>query len=374
MGAMDELIDPAVVARLRSVVAAAAPAADLPAMARAEHEVPGRRLRERVDLVRDALLSDVPADFPVAERIVGDILDDPRFAGWMIWPVSEFVAIRALESGSTAHFDAGMDLLARLTVGLTGEFAVRDLLIARPERGLAVMRSWTTHENEHVRRLATEGSRTYLPWAKRVPWLLAHPRATRAILDASYRDPTEYVRRSAGNHLNDLSRVDPGVVIEIATAWAAGPDGNTAAVLRRGLRTLAKRGEQASLALLGFDGADLRVSRPRLSSGVVPWGGAVDITAEVSNDGESDATVAIDYSVGFQRADGSVRPKVFKLASRRIAAGESVVVTKTHSFLPITTRTYYPGPHVVTVQANGLLSAQEHFVLTGPDGIEAGRP
>ncbi|MEJ2889448.1 hypothetical protein [Actinomycetospora aeridis] len=78
--------------------------------------------------------------------------------------------------------------------------------------------------------------------------------------------------------------------------------------------------------------------------------------------------MAIDYSIGFQRANGTVSAKTFKLGSRHIAAGGSTVVTKTHSFRPITTRTYYPGPHDVTVQANGVLSPSGTFVLERPDG------
>ncbi|KQQ07520.1 hypothetical protein ASF46_17885 [Rathayibacter sp. Leaf296] len=362
MGAMDDLIGPEVVARLREALREVAPL-DLPALTEAPGALDGLRLRQRVDLVRDALLSDLPAGFPAVEGLVLELVEQPLLDGWMIWPVTELVTVRALESGSAEHFDAALALLARLTVGLTGEFAIRDLLIARPERALAVMLTWTDHENEHVRRLATEGSRAFLPWAKRVPWLIAHPRATRGILDASYRDSSEYVRRSTANHLNDLSRLDPEIVIETAAGWSADPDANTPRVVRHALRTLLKKGHPAALVLAGFDGGLLRVGRPRLSVDVVPWGGSVEISAEVVNEGGTEATVVIDYSIGFQRADGSVRPKTFRLATRRLAAGERATVTRTHSFREITTRRYYPGAHSVTVQANGVVSTPIDFVL-----------
>jgi 3-methyladenine DNA glycosylase AlkC len=365
MGTMDEMVDPGVVARLRDSLTAVAPGLPLSALTEAEHAVPGRRLRERVNIVRDALLDDVPAGFPAAHRAVLDVLKVPQFGGWMIWPTSEFVTARALESGSTTDFDTAMDVLAQLTIGLSSEFAVRDLLIARPERALAVMRTWTGHENEHVRRLATEGSRSYLPWARRVPWLIAHPDATRGIIDAIYRDPAEYVRRSVANHLNDLSRVDPALVAEIGRGWHGEPDVNTPWLLRRGLRTLVKKGDPESLSLLGYTGDGLRVGHPHLSSPTVPPGGTLEFSAVVTNDGSTDAAVAIDYSIGFLRANGAVSPKTFKLASRRLAPGESVEVGKTHSFRPITTRTYYPGRHYVTVQANGNVSPSVDFTLEG---------
>jgi hypothetical protein len=76
--------------------------------------------------------------------------------------------------------------------------------------------------------------------------------------------------------------------------------------------------------------------------------------------------VAIDYAIGFLRANGSVSPKTFKLGSRSLAPGETVVVTKSHSFRPITTRVYYPGAHFITVQANGLLSPRADFLVQSP--------
>jgi 3-methyladenine DNA glycosylase AlkC len=363
MGVMDDLISPEVVARLSGAVEAIMPAVALPTLTATTRAVVGARLRDRVSFVRDALLQDLPTGFPAAEHVVIDLLEEPQFEGWMIWPVTEFVTARALESGSVADFDSAMRLLTRLTVGLTGEFAVRDLLMARPERALAIMSSWTTDENEHVRRLATEGSRTYLPWARRVPWLLAHPRATRAILDASYRDSSEYVRRSTANHLNDLSRVDVPVVLDIAAGWAADPDPRTPRVLKHGLRTLIRSANPTALALVGFGGGRLTVGPPLLSQDVVPWDGVLEFSAEVVNEGVTDAIVVIDYSIGFRRANGTMRSKTFRLATRRISAGSHVTVAKTHSFRPLTTRAYYPGAHSVVVQANGVLSPQTNFTL-----------
>lgn len=363
MGTMDELINADVVSRLRDALRTVAPTVQLPALDDATGGLSGRRLRDRVDIVRYALLQDIPAGFPAAERIVRSAHELPQFTGWLIWPVSEFVTARAVGSDAPADFDSAMDVLAMLTPRLSSEFAIRDLLNARPERALDTMRTWTSHDDEHVRRLATEGSRAYLPWARRVPWLIANPAATRSIVDATYRDPAEYVRRSAANHLNDLSRVDPALVTEIGRGWKSHPDANTPWMLRHGLRTLVKKADPDALTLLGYTGDRLRVDRPDLSRATVGLGEDLTFSAVVANDGDTEATVAIDYSIGFARANGSVSPKTFKLTSRRLAPGETVVVSKTHSFRPITTRVYYPGRHFVTVQANGTLSPRADFTL-----------
>ena len=364
MGTMDELINPGVIGKLRSSLKTVEPTLELPTLTQASATLDGMRLRDRVDLVRDALLTDLPPGFPATERIVDGVLSVPGFAGWMIWPTTELVTARALEDGSASAFDSGMALLARLTIGLSSEFAIRDMLIARPERALETIETWTGHENEHVRRLASEGTRAYLPWAKRVPWLIGHSDATRGILDALYRDDVEYVRRSVANHLNDLSRVDPATVTRTAQKWAENPDAHTPWVLRHGLRTLIKNANREALALVGYSGDHVRVARPQVSNSVVRiHDDALTFTALVTNEDDAEAAVAIDYAIGFQRANGTVSPKTFKLTSRRLAPGESVTVTKTHSFRRITTRTYYPGRHFVTVQANGARSPEAEFTV-----------
>ncbi|CAH0203775.1 hypothetical protein SRABI76_02084 [Microbacterium oxydans] len=368
MGAMDELIDATVIDTLRSALTHADPALGLSALAAVRDAVDGERLRTRVDLVREALLVDAPAGFAQTEHLVDAALSVPEFGGWMIWPVTEFVTARALDDGSTAAFDAGLALLARLTIGLSSEFAIRAMLIARPERVLETAYEWTGHENEHVRRLASEGTRSYLPWAKRVPWLIEHPGATLGILDALYRDESAYVRRSVSNHLNDLSRIDPALVVRTAGNWAARADPRTPAVIRHGLRTLIKNADPDALRAVGYSGDRIEVDRPHLDSTEVPiHEGAVTFTALVTNEGDADAVVAIDYVIGFQRSRGTVSPKTFKLTSRTLAPGESITVEKSHSFRRITTRAYYPGSHFVAVQANGRRSPEAEFTLVARD-------
>lgn len=59
----------------------------------------------------------------------------------------------------------------------------------------------------------------------------------------------------------------------------------------------------------------------------------------------------------------SAGPKTFTLATRALAPGESVVVSRTHSFRRMTTRTHHPGRHTITVQANGSRSPEAEFVV-----------
>jgi hypothetical protein len=63
------------------------------------------------------------------------------------------------------------------------------------------------------------------------------------------------------------------------------------------------------------------------------------------------------------RSKGKQTPKVFKLSKRDLAPGETLTITKKHSFAPVTTRKYYPGEHAVEVQINGNLYGREVFFL-----------
>lgn len=114
-----------------------------------------------------------------------------------------------------------------------------------------------------MRRLASEGTRPRLPWAPRLAALVADPTPALPVLDALYRDSSEYVRRSVANHLNDISRDHPRTAVAVAARWLAEPAPTTPSLVRHGLRTLVKAGQPDALTLLGYDPeASVRVAGP----------------------------------------------------------------------------------------------------------------
>jgi hypothetical protein len=231
---MNELLNPAVIGDLAERLSAVAPERDLGPLQRiTAAQLEPLSLRERTDLVSAALIEALAANYSAAAAIVRGLLVDPAFRGWGVWPVGETMATLALVDGSAAAFDDALALMAELTPRLTSEFPIRRLLEADLGRALPLVLAWTGHPDEHVRRLASEGTRAYLPWAIRVRALLADPSATVPIIDALYRDPSDYVRRSVANHLNDLARHDPGAPPRHPRA---GGTGQRAAVRPHGVR------------------------------------------------------------------------------------------------------------------------------------------
>ena len=415
MGAMNELINAAAVDGLRrhlsvasrSVAsqrvtapsvnhAAALPGApelkragelEWPRLRAAAQGVDGLSLRARSDFVSAALIADLPDDYGTVAAIFRRALDEPGFTGWMIWPVTETVTTLALaadaaasvepgaststESNPTASartaFDDGLELLAELTPRLTGEFAIRRFLEADLDRALAIIQNWTTHPNEHVRRLASEGTRAFLPWAIRARALLAHPHSTTPILTALRSDESEYVRRSVANHLNDLGRQSPELATTLARSWMADADAHTQWVVRHGLRVLIKKAYPPALALLGFDEVSVTVGDPVLDVATVTMPGSLGFEFDITNTGETAARLAVDYLVYYVKANGTLAPKVFKLTTTTVPAGETVRMRKRHAFHPMTTRVHYPGAHALELQINGQRYARTSFELAGAD-------
>jgi hypothetical protein len=102
-----------------------------------------------------------------------------------------------------------------------------------------------------VRRLVSEGSRPRLPWGLQLKALVADPSPTLPLLRALQDDPSEYVRRSVANHLNDIAKDHPALVADWLRTHL--PDATPArrALLRHASRTLIKAGRPRGAGGLG---------------------------------------------------------------------------------------------------------------------------
>ena len=81
------------------------------------------------------------------------------------------------------HWDLSMAALERYTRYSTAEFAVRPFIIKHEARMIAQMTAWTEHDNEHVRRLASEGCRPALPWGQALTSFKKDPSPVLQILE-----------------------------------------------------------------------------------------------------------------------------------------------------------------------------------------------
>ena len=356
------MLGPAEVTVLHNVLTAAVPGTDFSGVLAAGDRLEPLSLRGRTDVVAEAL-AEALGSYPAAASAFRAALADPAFKGWMMWPVTEAAVTLALHDGGEIAFDDGLALLAELTPRLTSEFAIRRMLQARPDRALEIIQDWTDHPDAHVRRLASEGTRPYLPWAVRVPQLMGRPEATLPILNAMHNDSEDYVRRSVANHANDLARHAPDLVVEAAARWQGTGTSGSAWVVRHALRTLVKKGNPGALALLGFAPAEVSVTDLSAEAGSVLLPGELAFGFLLTNTGDAAARLAVDYAVHFVKASGATAEKVFKLATVELGPGESRKLTGRHAFRQMTTRRHYAGTHALEMQVNGVRHGRLEFEL-----------
>jgi 3-methyladenine DNA glycosylase AlkC len=372
MPTAEELISVESIRELAKILQASRPLTGKWAAVRASTSaLPKLGLSDRARTVATAILDDLPGGYRPLAAAIRTTLQDPALSGWMVWPVTEAVALAAANSANTSDFDDGLALLAELTPRLTGEFAIRTFLNANLDRTLRTVLSWTGHSDPSVRRLASEGTRPKLPWAKQVPALNNQPDKTVPVLDQLYRDESDFVRRSVANHLNDISRLDPGLATSTATRWASDGDKHTPGLMRHSMRTLIKRGNPAALALVGFTGEReaFTVTGPAIDVDHVELGQDLVFSASITNVSPSPATVAIDYVINHVKANGRHAPHVFKLTKKTLAPGATLDLTRRHPFRLITTRTYYSGEHDVQLQINGHRFGTAAFTLQVPERL-----
>jgi len=268
-----------------------------------------------------------------------------------------------IETYGINHFETSAKAIEFVTQFTSCEFAVRPFILQYEKEMIAKMIEWSNHDNHHVRRLASEGSRPRLPWAIALPVFKKNPTAILPILENLKNDRSEYVRRSVANSLNDISKDNPELVLEIAGKWK-GKSETTDALLKHGCRTLLKQGENRVMDLFGFsENENIILSDFQLVTPVVKIGEPVVFSFSVANNWENTSSVRLEYAVYYLRQNGSHSKKVFKISERVVAAGEKLNVIRKQSFRVITTRKFYPGEHKLSVILNGNEQGISTFML-----------
>lgn len=362
----DQLFNEATVATLADAVAKASKTFNPQLFSRETLAAfPDLELKDRIRHMVDRLGQQLPNDFEQAVAILEKALPprlDPTLKdddfGHFIWSVpAEWVALH----GCTAErLERALAFLQQATMRFSVENAIRPFLVKFPEPSMVFIRKCAGNENYHVRRLASEGIRPYLPWAQRV--VLPADQVV-DVLKLLHADPTRYVTRSVANTLNDLSRDHPDLVIRTLKAWRKSKSQEAAELewmTRHALRTLVKSDHQQALELLGYPSApkfslhEVRVSETVEVGGVLEWQGTINSKARQK--------LKIALRVHFLKANGSHSAKVF--AVKDVDAGkESIETTKKVAFKPATTRTLYMGTHHVELVVNGKVRGKRSFEL-----------
>lgn len=331
-------------------------------------KLPDLTYSERLNLIVEGQEKYLPQDFPIAAKIIVDSLLPAYDSDELENANNRFiVATKAvyISNNGQGYFDISMQALYEITKRMTSEWGVRAFFINYPEKTLAVFKKWTTDKDPHVRRLVSEGSRPYLPWGKKLPQFEKDPTPTLALLELLKNDESAYVRRSVANHLNDHTKKHPDLVVETLKRWQSeNSDKNTMRMIKHALRTLLKKGHAGALEILGYKkGAKVKVEDLQADK-KVKVGDYLNFSFAIKSKGKTPQPLMIDYVIYYQKDNGTLAPKVFKMTTKVLQAGATLLFKKRQSFKVITTRKFHLGAHKLAIQVNGEELAVVDFELT----------
>jgi 3-methyladenine DNA glycosylase AlkC len=314
-------------------------------------------LTQRMRRVTEALRETLPADYRAALAVLRAAA--PGIGrGFAALVPPDFIGLYGF-----GHVAESMEALRFHTPFGSSEFGVRPFLRAEPRRALAIMEDWAVDADEHVRRLASEGTRPRIPWSFRLEAIAADPDLAAPILERLRADPSLYVRKSVANHLNDVTKAHPQWVIDRLRGWPL-DDSRTAWIAKRALRTLIKAGDARALGLIGAgEAARARIENFAVAPERVELGGRVALSFDLVSEGAGDQRLVVDYAIHYIKKAGGTSAKVFKLKELTLAPGARVSLGQSRRIQDFTTRTHHPGRHVVELTVNGAVMARGFFDL-----------
>lgn len=275
---------------------------------------------------------------------------------FMFFP--EFIQLYGLND-----FEVSIAALEKITQYTSCEFVVRHFLNYYPEKMSQQMFDWAKHKHHYVRRLASEGMRTKLPWAIKVNHLSEKPEKILPLLEKLIEDDSEWVRKSVSNSLNDLSKDIPDQVLEFAEKWIKTSE-NTNKLLKHGLRTLLKQGNVKALELFGLKtDAKIELKDFLLLTPKIKIGDYLKFYYEIENKNQEREYIRLEYRIYFLRENGTLYPKTFKISEKSLLGNEICANHKKHSFKIITTRKYCIGKQKISFIVNGKESSLLDFYL-----------
>lgn len=318
-------------------------------------------LKERMTYTAKVLHKFMPADFDEASEVLISMIKliqasgSKSLLGFMFLP--EYISMYGLNNLKSAI--KAMEAITQFT---SCEFAVRPFILKYESEMLVQLKKWSKHKNNRVRRLASEGSRPRLPWSVALPSFKKNPHLILPILENLKQDSCEIVRRSVANSLNDISKDNPKVVIEIAEKWR-GISKETDSIIKHGLRTLLKSSHPVVLNFYNLTSEQLIINSFEVNTPIVKIGDYLEFQLSVTNQSPKNQLFRIEYCLFFRKKNGENSMKVYKISERDCKANSTITMTKKHSFRIITTKVFYPGEHQLKVKINGKESDLKRFLL-----------
>ncbi|MEM6525352.1 MAG: DNA alkylation repair protein [Bacteroidota bacterium] len=322
-----------------------------------------RELKQRMRHITTGLNKQFPESFGESTQIILACIKQLQNNGLQEHSVEYMFFPDYIECYGLNYLEISIQTMEEVTQFTSCEFAVRPFIIKYPEQMITQMLAWSKHENYKVRRLASEGCRPRLPWAMALPDLKRNPSPIQPILENLKNDEYDFVRRSVANNLNDIAKDHPDVVIDTVKKWK-GQTANTDWVIKHASRTLLKQGNKELMLLFGFSSVDqIQLKSFTVHTPKVQLGGDLEFSFKLKNLAKQLTKIRLEYAVYYQKANGSLSKKVFKISEKEYSPGSTTTIERKQHFKPITTRIYYSGKHAVSIIVNGVEFEKKEFNL-----------
>ncbi|MFW5851806.1 MAG: DNA alkylation repair protein [Bacteroidota bacterium] len=323
-----------------------------------------KKLTDRIEHIAVSLHACLPFSYTGQIKILQKFCARTEQSLQSDWKLGYMFVPKFIELYGLNEFEVSMRAIEHITKCVSCEFAIRPFIMKYPQETLMHMYDWSNHSHQNVRRLSSEGCRPTLPWGKQIPQFMASPQMIMPILENLKTDSSVFVQKSVANNLNDISKDNPEYVLEICEKWK-NTHPITAKIIKYGLRTLLKQGNERALKLCGIVASThVSVSDFVVHTADVTKNKPLQFSCSVHNSHSKPCMIRVEYRLHFVRKNNRYTHKNFFVHEHIYAAYETKKIIKTHSFQPRTTRVYYPGKHRVELIVNGRLCGKREFYFS----------
>ncbi|RYD78229.1 MAG: DNA alkylation repair protein [Sphingobacteriales bacterium] len=281
-----------------------------------------------------------------------------QYSGLAYMYIPDFLAQYGLD-----NMNLSLKAMEKINLITSCEFAIRPYLLANEKIVMKQMLAWSKHPHENIRRFASEGCRPRLPWGAAIPSLKKDPSAIIPILENLKNDASVYVQKSVANNLNDISKDNPQLVIDIVKKWQ-GQSPVTDWILKHACRGLLKSGHKEVLQLFGTSASvQCDIKNFSIRPQQLKIGEPFSFEFKMNLKEKEDAKLRLEYAIYYQKANGTLSKKIFKINEGLYQHGKSYSFSRKHSFKDLTTRKHHAGKHIIAIVVNGNECSSIAFML-----------